>query len=82
MLGGMHVDIHLMRIDFQVEYIGWLLVGLQLRLKRLTYRMIDQFVAHHAAVDVAILNIGQLARSGRIGDPAAQQQIVMSPVDA
>ena len=44
--------------------------------------MVDQPIAHHPPVNVAILNFRQ-RRGGmqRIGDPAAQGQIAMLPLD-
>jgi hypothetical protein len=43
--------------------------------------VIDQTVAHHAAIDVAILNFRQRGWYVRIGHPAAQGQIAMLPLN-
>lgn len=43
-------------------------------------RVIDQAIAHHATVHVAILNFGQCGRSVIwIGHPAAQREIAVLP---
>ncbi len=80
-LGGMHVDVHLMRIDLQIQHVSGLLIVLQLILIGLTNGVIDQTIAHHAAVDVTILHFTQLARPGRIRHPTADAQIAVLPVD-
>ena len=73
MLGRMDVDIHLVRIDLKIEHKSGLLIGPELIFAGLANGMVNQAVAHHAAIHIAILNIGK--RSGvalRIGDPATQ----------
>ncbi len=55
MLGRVNVDIHLMRIDLQIEHVSGLLVILKLGLESLADSVINQLVAHHPAIDVAIL---------------------------
>ena len=82
MLGRMDVHIHLMGIDLQIQHKRRLLIGAQLVFTGLADSMIDQPVAHHPAVDVTVLNFRQ-RRGGmeRIGNPAAQGQIAMLPLD-
>ena len=70
-----------MRIDLQIQHVSGLLIVLQLILIGLTNGVIDQAIAHHAAVDVAVLHFTQLARPGRIRHPAADAQIAVLPVD-
>ena len=70
-----------MRIDLQIQHVSGLLIVLQLILIGLTNSVIDQAIAHHAAVDVAILHFTQLARPGRIRHPTAYAQIAVLPVD-
>ncbi len=79
MLGRMNVDIYLMRIHFQIQHIGRQLIVFQLILIRLTNGMINQPIAHHPTVDVAILHFAKLACPLRIRHPAADAEIAMLP---
>ncbi len=81
-LGRMDVHIYLMGIDLQIQHKRRLLIGSQLVFTGLADSMVDQPVAHHPPVNVAILNFRQ-RRSGmeRIGNPATQGQIAMLPLD-
>lgn len=83
MLGRVDVYIHLMGIDLQIQHKRRLLIGPQLVFTGLADSMVDQPIAHHPPVNVAILNFRQ-RRGGmqRIGDPAAQGQIAMLPLIA
>ena len=79
MLRRMHVNIHLMRIDIQIQHVCRLLIVFKLILIRLADRVINQAIFHHAVIHIAILHVCQAARSGRIGDPAADAQITVRP---
>jgi len=73
MLGRVNVNIHLVRVDLQIEHKSGLLIGPKLIFAGLANGMVYQPVAHHAAIHIAVLNIGK--RSGvalGIGDPTAQ----------
>ena len=72
MFGRVDVHIHLMRIYLQVQHKSRLLIGPQFVFTGLTNRVINQAIAHHPPIDVAILNLRQ-RRIGmqRIGHPAA-----------
>ena len=83
MLGRVHVHIHLMRIYLQVQHKSGLLIGAQFVFAGLTDRVINQAIAHHPSVDIAILNLRQ-RRIGmqRIGHPAAEGQVAVLPLDS
>ncbi len=55
------------------------MIAAQLFLIGLANSMVDQLIAHHAAVYVAVLQLADLTRASRIGHPAAQRQIAMLP---
>ena len=82
MFGRMDVHIHLMRIYLQIQHKGRLLVGAQFVFTGLANRVINQAIAHHPPIDVAILNLRQ-RRIGmqRIGHPAAEGKIPMLPLN-
>ncbi len=83
MLGGMHVDIHLVRVDFQMQHIRRLLIDAELIFAGLANRVVDQPIAHHAAIHVAILNFGKRRRGAfRLRHPAAQRQIAVLPLNS
>ncbi|GDE67032.1 hypothetical protein HmCmsJML291_01123 [Escherichia coli] len=78
--GRVHVDVHLMRVDLQIQHKCRLLIGPQFVFAGLADRVIDQAIAHHATVHVAILNFCQCGRSVIwIGHPAAQREIAVLP---
>ncbi len=80
MFGGMHVDIHLMWVDLQIQHKCRLLIGPQFVFTGLADRVIDQTIAHHATIHVAILNFRQCGRGViRICHPAAQREIAVLP---
>ncbi len=80
MFGGVYVDVHLMRVDLQIQHKRRLLIGPQFVFAGLADRMIDQAIAHHATIHVAILNFRQCGRSVIwIGHPAAQREIAVLP---
>ncbi|MNC01828.1 hypothetical protein D3C75_491830 [compost metagenome] len=80
MFGRMHIHIHLMRVDFQVQHKRRLLVGTEFVFTGLADSVIDQAVAHHATVHIAILNLCQGgSRRRRFSHPAAQCQVTMLP---
>ncbi|MNG88779.1 hypothetical protein D3C79_476280 [compost metagenome] len=78
-LGRMHIHVYLVRIDLEIKYVRGLLIVFQLILIGLADGMIDQTIAHHAAIDVTILHLAQLTRPGRISHPAANGQVAMLP---
>ena len=82
MFGRVDVHIHLMRIYLQVQHKSRLLIGPQFVFTGLTNRVINQAIAHHPPIDVAILNLRQ-RRIGmqRIGHPAAEGKIPMLPLN-
>ena len=59
MFGRMDVHIYLMRIYLQIQHKGRLLVGAQFVFTGLANRVINQAIAHHTPIDVAILNLRQ-----------------------
>ena len=72
MLGRMDVNINLMRVDFQIKHKRRLLIRAELIFTGLTNGVVDQTVAHHAAVDVAILDLREGGATGvRVGNPTA-----------
>ena len=82
MLGRMDVHIHLMRVDVQIKHESRLLIGPELVFAGLANGVIDETVAHHAAVDVAILDLRKRSAARvRIGYPAAQRQIAVLPLN-
>lgn len=71
-----------MRVDLQIKHKGGLLIGAELIFAGLSNSVVNQAVAHHAAVDVAILNFSKSGAAGvRIGNPATQGQIAMLPLN-
>lgn len=81
-LGGVHVNVNLVRVDLQIKHKGGLLIGAELIFAGLSNSVVNQAVAHHAAVDVAILNFSKSGAAGvRIGNPATQGQIAMLPLN-
>ncbi len=81
-LGGVHVNVNLVRVDLQIKHKGGLLIGAELIFAGLSNSVVNQAVAHHAAVDVAILNFCERGAAGvRIGNPATQGQIAMLPLN-
>ncbi|MNY10160.1 hypothetical protein D3C86_1431180 [compost metagenome] len=74
MLGRMHVDIDLMRIDFKIKHKRGLLIGTQFVFTGLANGVIYQAIAHHAAIHITILNLSQRrVHRFRIGNPAAHR---------
>ena len=72
MLGRMNVYIHLMGVDFQIKDESWLLIGPEFVFAGLANRVIDETIAHHAPVHVAILNFRERSTARVwIGNPAA-----------
>ena len=82
MLRRMDVDIHLVRVNLKVQDKSRLLIGPELIFTGLANSVVDQPIAHHTAVDVAVLDLRQ-RRIGmqRIGHPAAEGQIAVLPLN-
>ena len=80
-LGRMHVDVHRTRIDFQEQHEGRMTPVEQHVAIGLAYRVGHQLVAHHAAVDVEVLQIGLAARIGRQSNPAPQAHAAAVDLD-
>ena len=76
MLSRMHIDIDHRRINFQKQQKGWMAAIKQHVPVGLTHRMGDQLVAHHAAIDVEVLQVRLTAREGRQTDPTPQTQTI------
>ncbi len=74
--GGMDVDVHHRRIHFQEQHEGRVAAVVENVAIGLAHRMGDQLVAHHAAVDIEVLQIRLAARKGRQTDPAPEAQTV------
>ena len=70
----MHIDIHLPRVEAQVEYEGRVTPVKQHILVGLPHRVADDLIADHAAVDEEILEIRLGTGKGRQRDPAIQLQ--------
>ena len=68
-LGGVHIHIHPGRVHLDVQRIDRLFLAVQHVFVSTFGRMGEDFVAHKAAVDVAVLLVGAAAR--RIGQPGA-----------
>ena len=51
----MDIHIDLVRVDGQIKDIGGLLIGSQFILVSLPDGVIDEFIAHHAAIHIAVL---------------------------
>ena len=80
MFSWVYVDIHLMRIDFQIQHKSGLLIGSQLIFTGLADSMVDQPISHHPTIHITVLDFCQCCRCVvRIGHPAAQRQITMLP---
>src|SRR5699024_12082306 len=60
--GGVYVDVHLMRVDLQIQHKRRLLIGPQFVFAGLADRMIDQAIAHHARSEER--RVGKEGRSG------------------
>ncbi|KNB30708.1 hypothetical protein ACH55_09080 [Salmonella enterica subsp. enterica serovar Typhimurium] len=56
-LGGMNIDIHLMRVNLQIQHKRRLLVRAQFIFTGLANGMVDQAVAHHAAIHITVLDL-------------------------
>src|SRR5690606_5839723 len=63
-LGWVHVKVFLVRVDLQIMHKGWLLIGAELIFAGLSNSVVNQAVAHHAAVVVAILNFCDRGAAG------------------
>ena len=72
MLSRMNIDVNMMRIELDKKHIRRKLFRLQAGFVALTNRMIDELVAHHAPIDVAILQIALCTRALWRRDPAMQ----------
>ena len=74
MLGGVDVNIDLMRVDLQIKHKSRLLIGPKLVFTGLTNGVVNEAVTHHAAVHVAILDLseGRAARGLRAGAPGGR----------
>ena len=80
MLGGMDVNINLMRVDFKIKHKRRLLIRAKLILAGLTNGVVDQTVAHHTTIHVTILDLREGGTAGlRVGNPTAQGQIAVLP---
>ena len=75
-LGRMHIDIDLRRIDIQIDDVGGLTAVVQHVGVGLAHRVGESFITNDAAVDVEILHVGAAARKRRQPDPTAQIQIL------
>ncbi len=80
-LGRMDVDVHRRRVDFQEQHEGRMPAVEQHVAVGLAHRVGDQLVAHHAPVDVEILQVRLAAREGRQADPAPQAQAATFDLD-
>ena len=81
MLGWVNVDVHRRRIDFQKQHEGRVPAVEQHVAIGLAHRMGHQLVAHHAAIDVEILQIRLAAGEGRQADPTPQTQATTLDLD-
>ena len=68
-LGRVHVDVDHARIDLEEQHEGRVATVEQHVAVGLAHGMGDQLVAHHAAVDIEILQVGLAAREGRQTHP-------------
>ena len=73
-LGGMDVDVHHFRVDFDEQYKRRMAVVVQNVLVGLADGVGDQLVAHETAVDVDILRIAAAARKSGQARQALQAQ--------
>ncbi|MNZ74185.1 hypothetical protein D3C78_926280 [compost metagenome] len=80
-LGRVHVDVDHRRIDLEKQHEGRMAAVVQHVAIGLAHRVGDQLVAHHAAVDIEVLQVGLAAREGRQADPAPQAQAAALDVD-
>ncbi|MNH02862.1 hypothetical protein D3C79_621080 [compost metagenome] len=76
-LGRVDVHIHLVRIQLDVEHIGGEAVGRQQLVIGLADGMIDELVAHHAAIDVGVLQIVLRPGPRRQRQPAPQAHVAV-----
>ena len=74
-LGRVHVDVHLVRGQLQVQHIGGVAAVIEHVLVGQARCVREQPVAHQAAVDVPVLQVGGGAREGRQRRPAGQAQV-------
>ena len=76
-LGGMDVHIHLTGIQLDVEHIGGEAAGGQQLVISLTDGVVDELVAHHAAVYIGILQIVLRPGPRRQRQPAPQTHVAV-----
>ena len=76
-LGRMDVDVHLTRIQLDVEHVGREPVGRQQFVIGLANGVVDELVAHHAAVDIGVLQIVLRSGAGGRGQPAPQPHVAV-----
>ncbi|MNJ54000.1 hypothetical protein D3C77_494230 [compost metagenome] len=81
MLGRVNVDVDARRVDLQEQHEGRMPAVEQDIAISLAYRVGHQLVAHGAAVDEKVLQIGLTAREGRQTHPAPQVQAVALDFD-
>ena len=77
----MHIDVHHRRIDVEEQHEGRMPAVEQHVAIGLAHRMGDQLVAHHAPVDVEVLQVRLTAREGRQSDPTPEPQPVAFDLD-
>ena len=80
-LGGMHVDVDLPRIEFEIQHEHRMTAVEQHVAIRLPHRIRNDAIFHRTTVHEEVLLIGLRARMGRQSDPAAQSQTIALFVD-
>ncbi len=80
-LGRVDVDIDGGRVDLQKQHKGRMPTIEQHVAVGLAHGMGDQLIAHHAAVNVEILQVGLAAREGRQPHPTPQMQAIALDLD-
>ncbi len=80
-LGGMHVDVDLARIEFEIQHEHRMTAVEQHVPIRLPHCIRNDAIFHRTAVHEEVLLIGLCARMSRQPDPAAQSQTVAHFVD-
>ena len=80
--GGMHVHVHPLRVQFQVQHIGGETAVVHHVLVGLAHGVVHHLVAHTAAVDEEMLQVGLAAGKSGQTEPAPQPQALSLGVDA
>src|SRR5690606_5196735 len=80
-LGRVHIDIHLRRVQLEEQHIGRMTAVIQHIGIRLAHRMTDHLVTNHPAVDEEILQVSLRTGKRRQTHPAMQAQATVLEIN-